>query len=174
MQLSYTLTYSDYKAAFRLHKRQKAGRRIYFFFYDIVIPATAVVLLAVTIAAYAHGDSDLVQGLEIPDGTVVIVAILVPVLRAYRLRKSFKNLFPPGQVDRTTSIDIDNERILTSVPGLGEGKYFWAGVSAFAQNEKATLIYITRERFVPFPTYAMSPAQRTELNDLVGRHVLKR
>jgi hypothetical protein len=44
----------------------------------------------------------------------------------------------------------------------------------FTQNDRITLIYINDRRFFLFPTTALSPAQRTELNDLVARHVVKR
>jgi len=36
------------------------------------------------------------------------------------------------------------------------------------------MIYLAERRFLFFPTPAMSPAQRTELNDLIARHVTKR
>jgi len=174
MKLTYTLTLDDYKASLRLHKRQRLGRRIHFFIFDVVIPTMAIAALVGIIAAKSYGQSDLVDGLIVPDAALVIIALLVPLLRAYRIRKSYKQLFPPGRVDRNWYIEVDDERILSSVPGVGEGKYFWTGILAFAQDERITLLYITENQYLPIPTCALSPDQRTELDELVARHVVKR
>ena len=43
----------------------------------------------------------------------------------------------------------------------------------FAQDEKMTLLYVFKDRFLMFPTAALSPDQRSELGDLVARHVVR-
>jgi hypothetical protein len=174
MQLSYALTLEEYKAALRLHLRQKPSRNISYIFWYYAVPVMAVTGLAAIFILHITGRSELAADFIAVDVGLLWIAIVLPIIRAYQVRKSFKHMFPPGRADRTCFVDIDDERILTSMPGVGEGKYFWTGVIAFAQNEKVSLIYITETRFVPFPTHALSPAQRTELNDLIERKAVKR
>jgi hypothetical protein len=173
LKLTYTLTLGDYKAGIRLHKRQKIGRRIHFFIYDVAFPSIAILALLGTIAAYAYGQSDLVNGLIVPDTALVSIALLVPLLRAYRIRKSYKQLFPPGRIDRNWSIDIDDEQIVYSIPGVCEGKIFWSGVFAFVQDDRITSLYISENQYISIPTTALTPEQQTELNDIVARNMVR-
>ena len=57
---------------------------------------------------------------------------------------------------------------------MAELKILWSGVYDFAQDEKITMFYTNKDCFLLFPTALMSVEQRTELNDLVARHVVKR
>jgi hypothetical protein len=174
MKLTYTLTLNDYKAGISLHKHQKLGRRIHFFIYDVIFPSIAIVALLGTVAAYAYGQSDLVDDLIVPDAALACIAILVPLLRAYRIRKSYKQLFPPGRLDRNWSIDIDDERIVSSISGVCESKVLWTGVFAFVQDDKITSLYISENQYISIPTGALTPDQRTELYDLIARNVVRK
>jgi hypothetical protein len=69
---------------------------------------------------------------------------------------------------------MDDDRILSGLPGVSEEKYFWNAIVGFAQDRKMTLLYLDKDKFLLFPTYALSPEQRAELNDLVARYVVKR
>jgi hypothetical protein len=90
------------------------------------------------------------------------------------LRKCFKQLFPPHRTDRTSRLEVSDECIISSVPGVSEGKIFWPGVFAFAQNDRVTMIFLAPKRFLFFPTTALLPEQRTELNQLVDHHRISR
>ena len=163
MQLTYTLTLRDFKAAVRLHARQKFSRRVTVVMYVWIAPLVALLL----IANYA-----LLPHTRLSHGNIAMLAILLfcmslPVMHYRNIRKQFKQLFPPARTDRSSSIDIDEERILSGVPGVSEGKIFWQGVCAFAQDEKITMIYVAENKFLFFPTSILSPDQRVELNTLV-------
>ena len=102
------------------------------------------------------------------------LAVYLPAWRAYSIRKCFKRICPPVATDRNISVDINDDQVISTVPGVSEGKFFWNAILASAQDEKITLLYIRKTAFLFIPTYAMSPAQRAELNDLISRHVGKR
>jgi hypothetical protein len=174
MQLSYILTLKDYKASLRLHLRQKLSRYISFIFWYRAVPVLAIAGLLAILILNITGRTELEADFIGVDAGLLWIAIVLPLIRVYQVRKSFKHMFPPGRTDRTCYIDIDDERIFTSLPGVGEGKYFWTGVIAFVQDEKVSMIYITEVQYLPIPTYTLSPEQLTELNDLVARHVVKR
>jgi hypothetical protein len=171
MKLSYTLTLADFKAAQRLHIRQRLSRRINFYFWYMVIPILAIITVITTIVAIGSDRSDLVSDLVAPDALLLWLAIFLPLARVYKIHKGFKQFLHPARTDRINSLDIDDERIVSTIPGVGEGKLFWNAIFAFAQDEKVALLYVREKRFLFFPTTALSSEQRTELNELVKRHL---
>ncbi|MGA2351565.1 MAG: YcxB family protein [Terracidiphilus sp.] len=177
MQLTYTLTLAHFRAAQRLHIRQKMYRRLNFLFWQRLIPILAPFAALGAIYLWSLDSHGAPHGAAYMFGAacgLVLAAIYIPSMREYYIRKGFKSLFPPARTDRHSSIDIDEDRIFSQIPGVSEGKIFWGGVVAFAQDEKVTLIYIREKVFLVIPTPAMSPEQRAEVNDLVARHVEKR
>jgi hypothetical protein len=170
MKLDYTLTFADYRASVKLHSRQKFSRRVILFVYIWLAPITAL-LLIVSYLLSPHG--------ELSDGSIAMFAVLLfcvllPVMHYREVHKQFKQLFPPTRTDRSSSIDIDDERILSGVPGVSEGKIFWPGILAFAQDDKITMIYLSEDKFLFFPTSTMSSVQRSELIALVERNMVRR
>jgi len=174
MKLEYNITLADWKAAIRLHSRQKLGSRIHFFIFDYVIPTIAVVALAYIVFASLNGPEDTVNSLMVPVIALVVLAILLPIVRTYRTRKWFKGMFPPSETGPGYSLDIDEERILSTRPGLGEARYYWKAICRVARNEKIILLYISEILFLGIPPKRLTPDQRTKLDDLITRHVLKR
>jgi hypothetical protein len=174
MKLTYELTLADYKAAQRLHIRQKFSRRINFYVWFVAVPILAVLGLAFFIFFDVNKLTKSASVFFGAEAGLVWLAAYLPVWRAYAIRKCFKQILSPARTDRNSLIDIDDDRIVSTVPGVSEGRFFWNAILGFAQDEKVTLLYIREKAFLFFPTPAMSPAQRTELNHLVARHVSKR
>ncbi|MDE3201782.1 MAG: YcxB family protein [Acidobacteriota bacterium] len=170
MKLEYTLTLDDYKAAWRLHKRQKLSRRF--------LPFIWPMLFAVSFAGMIYfGDgrhpalSAQLAGLSA--GTLVITVGL-PIRRFFNVRRSYRLHFPKGHANRVSTLEIDDQQIVRELANVNQLKVLWQAVFAFAQDEKIALIYTNKSCFLMIPTEIMTPAQRTELNDLVARHVTAR
>ena len=175
MQLTYELTLAEFKSALKLHARQKLSRRIHTFIYKLVIPGVTAFLLSFTFYTYVTNGSDAIDdGLIFLDIALITIVVLVFVLRRFRIRSAFRALFPARATNRITSITISDDHILTSVEGIGEGRYLWTGVSAFVQNKLVVLFYIGDERFLMLPSRVLSSAQCNELNDLVSRNLTTR
>jgi len=102
------------------------------------------------------------------------MSIGMPISRFISVRKSFNRLFPPDQKDRTSTIDLNDERIVRELSGTSEFKVFWSAIYDFAEDVHVSLLYTNKDCFLIIPARSMSPAQRTELNDLVARHIVKR
>ena len=173
MKFSCTISLSEFKAGMRLHIRQEFWRRVCNSLY-IVFPVAAVALVFATAYAAVSGHPDWVDLFAPLDVILIFFAILLLFLRAYRIRKAFKQMFPPGREDRTSFFDVDDERIGTNVPGIGEGKYPWTGIFMVAQDGQVILLYITEGRFLLIPRRVLDDAQQSELNELIARHVVKR
>jgi hypothetical protein len=171
MTLTYLLTLDDYKAAQLLHARQTIWRRISEFTFYLGMQILAAGLVMLTFGAAVMGNKHLASTLLPIDAGVLWMAICFPVLRAINLRRCFKQLFPPHRTDRTSHLEITEESILSGVPGLSEGRIFWPGVFAFAQDDRVTMIYLAPRRFLFFPTSVLSAEQRSELIGLVNSKV---
>jgi hypothetical protein len=174
MKLEYTLTLDDYKAAHALHYKQNLGRRINFLIFYRVIPLLAIVLSLTSVGALTQGNKHLFTSLLPVDVGLLWLAIFLPTARFFSLRRCFKQLFPPYRKDHGSHLEITDECIFSGIPGVSEGKIFWPGVFAFAQDKRITLIYTAERRFLFFPTSVLSPGEHTELNDLVARNMVRK
>ena len=173
MQLDYKITLTDWKDALRVHAHQKLGRRIHYFIYDFVFPTLAV--LGVALLAYLHliGDAEAVDNLLLVVGTLVIIAIILPLVRQFAIRKSFKGIFPPSADGPGYSLDINAERIVSTRPGIGDATYYWAGICAVARSKKIILLYLSDMLFLGIPIHVLSAEQLGELEDLISRRFPK-
>jgi hypothetical protein len=171
MKLSYTVALNDYRAAQRLHRIQTLGRRIFWLLLLRIVPVFGFLVLVSELYSWFARPSGFSQ--NSPALLVVpVVLILLPAINLNLTRKQFNQLFPP--TGRSLSLDLDDERIICENPGSSESKFLWSAINAFAQNDRVTMLYLDKARFLFFPTSAMTPAQRAELSDLVARHVVNR
>jgi hypothetical protein len=169
MKLTYTLTLGDYKAAQVLHRRQKFTRQLAVW----ILPALTLFGLAAMVAFSLTNHPELFADSMALVGGALFITIFMPVARWYAIRRCFMQLFPPTRTDRSSAIDIDDERILSAVPGVSEGKIFWQGLLQFAQDNKVTMLYLSEIRFILFPTSVLTPEQRAELKGMMTRHGVK-
>ena len=95
-----------------------------------------------------------------------------PLFNAQMFKKKFDRRYPDGPPK--SFIEVGEEGVSSAVEGTDSERFTWSAIVRFAQDEKMTLFYIAKNRFVLFPTSALSSEQRAELNDLVARHVVKR
>jgi hypothetical protein len=174
MKLEYTLTLGDFKAAQGLHYRQTLGRRVQVAFWNIIVPALAALGLAALlffgVSRLAPYDA-LLFGIECG---LLAFAIINPIKRRHTLRKAFNQLFPPTCTERSCTLEIDENHILSTIPGVSEGKFFWNALVDFAQDDRITLLYVAKTKFLFFPTSSMTDSQRTELNNLIAKHLARR
>jgi hypothetical protein len=172
MKIEYTLTLADYKRALALHNRQKLFGRGNSFFMLRIVPAFALFVIAFWLVEAALGKDSLAQNQPVTWISVIFFAAL-PLLWEWSVRRHFKQLFPTSVTSRKVSFSADDELIVSAIPDRSEGRFQWSAVDHFAQDEKITLIYVGKKRFLFLPTPAFSPEQRAELNDLIARHGVK-
>jgi hypothetical protein len=170
MRFEFTITIDDYKAALRLHRSRKFSRRIFLWIFPSLF-FIGVILFVV--GSLSKNTEVLTQGIILTVWSFC-ATIAFPLLRLAMTRRGYRQMFPPTRLGRTSTIEIDEQRVVEENPGTEEVRLPWTGVMGFAQNDRITLIYINDRRFFLFPTSALSPAQRAELNGFVARHVAKR
>ena len=170
MRLEYTLTLKDYKAAFRLHRRQKLSRRLVSWLGPVLL---LIAVVGFVLCSVENNTALAGQAAALFAGSLVFT-IGLPLSRSWNVRKSFSRLFPSGQADRRSKISIDDQGVCRELSGVAELRVLWSGVYGFAQDEKITMLYTSKDCFLLFPTELMSTDQRAELNELVARHTVKR
>jgi hypothetical protein len=168
MKFSYTLTFTDYVAAIRLNRHQKLGKRVIFILICIGLLAV-LAFVGLMVNVFFTDPEDFIYVVWTP-----LPLLIIPIMSSFDTRRGFKRLIRPMGKNATVSIEIDEEGVRSTNPGVSEATFFWKSIVDYVQNEKVTLIYIHKSRFYFFPTNILSQAQRTELNDLVARHVTKR
>jgi hypothetical protein len=174
MKLEYALTLDDYKAAQRLHRSRTAARRIKFAISYSIFPALTVVGLISIFLLKSSDNAELKADLLICDFALFFLSVAMPIARIFDMRIRFKRLQRTLRGVSSVFLEIGEECIISAIPGVSEGKFFWNASIDFAQDDKVSLLYVRKRAFFFFPTSVMSPDQRTELNDLVARHVAKK
>jgi hypothetical protein len=171
MKIEFPLTFDLYRAAHALFQRRQLSMRLMF-------PSCVALLAAGILGAMfidergPYGWLSAVSAGAIGGG--FMGAIVMPLVRVYLVRRAYRGFLPSPVDNRVLSYEIDHDRIGSQVPGVGFGTIKWSAICDFAQNDKVTLLYLTKRRFYFFPTGAMTKDQRTELNDLVARYLPKR
>jgi hypothetical protein len=174
MPLNHKLSLDNWKAALRLHARQKIGRRIRYFIYDLVFPVVAIIGLIFVVYAQIIGDAKAVPELGAVVTILVGLAIILPLFRQYAVRRSFKGFIPLSASGPGYWFDVNDGRIVSTRPGVREATYFSASIRAVAQNKKTILLHISEILFLGIPIHILSTEQRTELENLIARRVTKR
>ncbi|MFC5862402.1 YcxB family protein [Acidicapsa dinghuensis] len=87
------------------------------------------------------------------------------------MRRVFDKRIPAG--NRANWTDINDQGVTSAIVGTEEGVFSWEDVAGFAQNEKITLLYLDKRRFLFFPTSVLNQSQRAELKDLVARNLVR-
>jgi hypothetical protein len=167
MKISCKIALVDFKAAQRLHIRQKLIRRIFVY----VWPVLALVSLIGCVVFCITEHSELFAYCLILGIFPLSCTIGFPIGRMFTVRRLFKRSFHSSHGGPEQIIDIDNERIIVERPGISEVKFPWTACVDFAQDESVTMLYVSKNKFYIIPTPALSQDQRTELNDLIARHL---
>lgn len=168
MKLEFTLTLADFKAAFRLHRRQTLVRRMGAFAWPILT------VVCFGVALFSNPKSELfAQTFALGVGCLWLTVFL-PIARRIIVFRSFRRVVPNGLHQQRCFATVDDQHVVTGVQGLFELNYYWKGVTGFAQDKRMTLFYTSKCSFLFFPTNALSSEQFAELNGIVSRNMIRR
>jgi hypothetical protein len=174
MKVSYTLALADYVSAIRLHRRLSFMRRLVFGLIYVGLPIMAMAGMISILFLKVIAKTELSSDVLFAEGILLFLSIALPLARIPDVRICFRRIFLNPKAIPTVTLEIDDDGIRSESPGVSEGKFFWNAIAGFAQNERITLLYVARKKFLFFPTNVLTPAQRAELDDLVARHVVRK
>jgi len=172
MKIECPLSFSDYKAALKLHSRLSLLRRI----NRIALFVSSLIIYSIFGYVVIKSAVNHEFASRISAGTWITFLSLscLPLLHSWALRRQFRNIFPPSPTSRIAYFEFCDDLVISGIPGVSEGRYHWSSIVQFAQNEEITLVYVKKSRFLFVPTHAFSASQRIELDELIARHGVKR
>jgi hypothetical protein len=167
MQLTYTLTLADFKAAFRMSRRGTLFLR-----YDQVIwPSASILCFAVS--TVSDPKSELCRQALFLSVSSLCFAIGLPVLRAFGAYRAYRASLQNGRQSLEATTEITDERIIEITRGICELTYSWASITGFGQDARITLFRTSDGHILFFPTVALNRDQRAELDELLFHHRIK-
>ncbi len=174
MIVNYAVTLADYKAALRLHRNLKLSRRLTFYVWFIAVPIIAA-LGAITFTVLNLSKltrfAPLLFGIECG---LVWISIYLPIWNFYSARKCVKQVFQEAGKERIIQLEVTDEFIYSTIPGVSEGKYFWNEKIGLAQNNKIVLIYVATKKFIPVPMSSLSPNHIADIQTMFERNPVRR
>lgn len=168
MNLEFTLTYADFKSAFRLHRRQTFMRRLNRFIWPILT------FVCFGIALVSNSKSELFAQALAFGVFCLWLSVALPIVRLIGVRRSFRRIVAKRSNDQRCFAIVDNTHVVTGVEGALELNYSWKRITGFAQDQKITLFYTSNCSFLFFPARAMTPEQEAELKAIVSSCVVKK
>jgi hypothetical protein len=174
MRLEYTLTLADYQAAQYLHWHQTPARRFIHFFVYHGIPVLLAASACTVAKRFGIFGLRISYSLEfISSGAIAALYVTVTAKgrEIKRYIKRFESKYPPNE--RTALLEVDGSGILGCL-GSDKESFEWSSIICAAQDERITLLYIAKNRFLFFPTTAMGSEERAELDRLVAEHLAGR
>jgi len=166
MNATYTVTLDDYKASIRLHRSLKLSRRLSFAFWYFVVPVLAIGGALSFIFLEVNQLTRLAPFLFGTEAALVWLSLFLPIMRFINIRRSFKRVFQPKGQAIPIEIEVTEEFVRSVIQGVNEGKFFWNENMALKQDDKITLIFVAKKRFIPIPTNVLSSSQQQELQGI--------
>jgi hypothetical protein len=171
MIYDYVLDYQDYRKAQKLYFRHRraAGLRLGLWLY--VMPALALSLVIADLYLRHVGRANPSDPLLAPTFFFVWMSVWVVALRPWHLRRCYKKLLPPGQKKLIPAeFSFDDQGVVSSIPGRSEGRFFWAGILDYAEDEEMALLFIRKKNFLFVPKRAMDQVAWEYLRAQLQQH----
>ncbi len=168
MRITYQTTVADHRAAYRMYQ----SKNIFLRYDQILWPAVAFFFLVVILITDHRSElNKLAQALVIAP---IWFSLGLPLIRRYNAAGTYRAAYGKSPKSPELITEITSDRIVDIAPGQAESIYEWSSVIGFGQNSRITVFYMKTSNLVFFPTSALSPDQRVELDGLISKNGIKR
>ena len=167
----YVMSFEDFRNAQNLYFRHRraAGIRLRLWLYGL--PALAVALVIADVYLRRSRDPDAYDPLLGAVVFFVILSVWVIGSRRWQLRRCFKRILPPGQAkEALVQFDFDDQGVVSSIPGRSEGRFFWAGILDYVEDDEMALLFVRKKNFLFVPKRAMDDPAWERLRAYVRQH----
>jgi len=171
MRIEFELTYGDSKAAYYAYRHRKRSYVILDFIFFKLVPLATVIILLLIFIQVRRG--------RLNPWTYNLAPLLIAMTaasfvdRIFKLRHQRRNSFPVCVTDRKMIVEVNEENIVTTIPGAIRTEYCWASISLFLSSPQVSLLYFSPERFVLIPNRVLTAEQKAWLNTLVAQKGIK-
>lgn len=166
MTAEYEFSYAHYKQAQRLFVKHRPSSFFWYVTFVWALPAAGLCFAGYWLFLWFEGQRRMAHALS---GSLYLAAYLglaSPLVRWWKLRRAYDQLFPKG-CPHVATIGFDDEFISSVVPGRSEGRFFWPAIVDFAEDEHVALVFIRKKHFLVVPHSAFTDEQWTELRTLI-------
>lgn len=172
MKVAYKITLEDYRAALRVHRTQSLGRRVKDLALRRIVPIAALLSLA-TLLFVPLTSHELHADLVVVVVALCFLSIALPIARIVDARICFKRMLPTNVSDPTIHLDVNDDFVLSAIPGISEGKFQWNAFTDIVVTDTVALFYIGKRRFLLLPISQLTPEQSLEFRSIVARSGVK-
>jgi hypothetical protein len=175
MKIEYVPTRDDLKDAYLAHRSRHPVYRILDIVFFKLAPSVAVVSLIVFFVAVRDGimNSWIPWLAQLPAVMIALTgAALIERLSAPRRFRM--SMFPASVTDRTIAVEVSDDKLVSSIPGVTRFEYSWGSISLFLCSARVNLLYISPGRFVLIPNRALTKEEKASLNETITRKGIKR
>lgn len=171
MRSEWILEYQDYLAAQDLFNRGSLWRRFSIFTIKWMLPGFAVLLVLLLVTGHLLDPERNSWNAVITCWPFVLFVSIMRFFYWFNLKQVYKRIFLNGDSTKPVYMEIDDERVLSGIPGSSEGKFLWPAIIKFSENDHIALLHVSKCLFLMIPKNKLHPEQWLEMKQTIQRHV---
>ncbi len=82
-------------------------------------------------------------------------------------------MFPAGAKEMKMIVEVNDEDVVTVIPGARRTEYSWGSISLYLHSARVHLLYTSPERFILIPNRVLTSADKSALRELIVRYGIK-
>ena len=162
----YVITRQDYNSAQSLHRSNHRRVSLMYYFWFWFLPAISIAFLLYTLVLIAAKGLLAAQAYTPLAGWALYIAAFMPFLLWNTRRKAMNTLQPKDRRGKPVTVQFDAHQIVSAVPGVSEGRFFWTAIQDFTEDSSVALLYTRKKVFLFIPKRAMDDAEWQRLRTL--------
>jgi len=153
MQITYELSFDDYRAAQLLHAKRSLWRRLMRILTHAIFPICGACFLVLAITLIGDKGS--------LDSMLIMLTCGSYLMRVFKRTRRQKN---------ECNTTLSEERLLLDAGNM-KSEIDWTAVLFFSENSKIFMLYIAQANFIAIPKRVCTEAQIEELRSLFRRKI---
>ena len=175
--MSRVLSFREYAAATKIALLHGPfGRRMNYLFYIWINPFLSTLALPIAVWKVFHawnapGDHGTSVGFWAGGAAFFLYLMFYPLL----FRRKMKTLYKQQELHREWIIELSDEGIHSTVPGLSDSRLEWSYFNGFVETpELFVMSRKLRPVFISLPKRLLTSAEQDELRVLLAAHLAKK
>jgi hypothetical protein len=164
MQITYELSFDDYRAAQLLHAKRSLWRRLIRILTHVLFPICGACFLVLAFTLTAEKGSFSFMLTMLVCGSYLV---LCPFYLNWRLKSCYKRT---RSGNHKCTVTFSEERVLIDAGNM-KSEVDWKAVQFFREGDEVFMLYIAQARFIAIPKRVCTAAQIDDLRSLFLQHI---
>jgi YcxB-like protein len=164
VQLNFTLEFSDYVDAQRLHARRNWWLCLNYYTARFVLPVLGVCLIVIGSLNVSHGVPSALSVFNLGLG---VFLVFYPWYYRARLKRCYRRT---RTGDGEISVELGESMIHVKTEN-SNSELTWKAVQSFLEDQKLFMLYLAPAKFIALPKRVFSPEQIVELQSFLASQV---